>query len=159
MRYLLLHTPDWQPSDLASDLASEGVEVRAVAHPASQPAADRPTVVVLGPEALARASDEDLDSIWRNGATPIGVGSAGERDIPLTVAAERLSAHLPGDAGRRRLLLAIRTALRESAVRRQRALAERELAARATEVSELTDIGIKLSLEKDYRALLDMILQ
>ena len=158
MRYLLLHTPDWQPSDLASDLAREDVEVRAVEHPASQPATDRPTVVVLGPAALENASDEDVDSIWRHGATPIGVGPAGEWDIPASVVAERLSAHLPGDAGRRRMLLAIRTALRESAVRRQRAQAERELAARATEVSELTDIGIKLSLEKDYRALLDMIL-
>jgi HD-GYP domain-containing protein (c-di-GMP phosphodiesterase class II) len=159
MRYLLLHTPDWLPSALESDLAREGVEVRAVRHPASEPATDRPTAVVLGPEALEHASDEDLDSIWRHGATPIGVGPTGERDIPANVMAERLSAHLPGDAGRRRMLVAIRTALRESAVRRQRALAERELAARASEVSELTDIGIKLSLEKDYQVLLDMILQ
>ena len=159
MRYLLLHTPDWLPSALASDLAREGVEVRSVAQPASEPPTDRPTAVVLGPEALEHASGEDLESIWRNGATPMGVGPAGERDIPDNVKAERLSAHLPGDAGRRRMLLAIRTALRESAVRQQRALAERELAARASEVSELTDIGIKLSLEKDYRVLLDMILQ
>ncbi len=159
MRYLLLHTPDWQPGTLADDLTREGVEVRAVARPESEPAADRPTVVVLGPAALEHASNEVLDSIWRRGATPLGVGPAGEWDIPTTVAAERLSAHLPGDAGRRRMLLAIRTALRESAVRRQQAAAERELAARAMEVSELTDIGIQLSLEKDYRTLLDMILQ
>ncbi len=159
MRYLLLHTPDWQPGTLADDLAREGVEVRVVAHPESEPAADCPTVVVLGPAALESASDEVLDSIWRCGATPLGVGPTGEWDIPAAVAAEHLSAHLPGDAGRRRMLLAIRTALRESAVRRQQAAAERELAARAMEMSELTDIGIQLSLEKDYRTLLDMILR
>lgn len=159
MRYLLLHTPDWQPGTLAHDLAREGIEVRVTAHPASESGTDRPTVVVLGNTALEETSGEALDSIWRLGITPVGVGPAGGRDIPETVAAERLSAHLPDDAGRRRMLVAIRTALRESAVRQKRVLVERELAARATEVSELTEIGIQLSLEKDYGRLLDLILQ
>jgi HD-GYP domain-containing protein (c-di-GMP phosphodiesterase class II) len=158
MRFLLLHTPDWDPAPLAQALTGEGIEVREVAGATALERLDRPTAVVLGPEAMVRTSADDLAAVWRLGAAPVGLGPP-DGGIPSGTPAERLSAHLPADAAPARFLIALRTALRESATRRRVAAAERELTARATELSELTAIGIQLSVERDYATLLDMILR
>ena len=159
MRYLLFHTPDWQPGALATVLTSEQIDVQEISSVGDLPSVDHPAVVVLGPAALADCSAADLALTWQRGATPVGLGPADTGTIPIGVPAERLSSYLPSSADRRALLIAIRTALRESATRMRLAATERAMATRANEVAELTDIGIKLTAEKDYRTLLDMVLR
>jgi len=158
MRYRLYHTPEWRPTALLDALAAEDVAVEILADPSRPPSTGLPTVVVLGPETLPTMSAADFEGLWRTGAVPVGIGDAWAPDIPEGVAGERLSAFLPSHAGPRRFLVAFRTALRESAARLHAARAAAHLAARSGELAELTAIGIQLTTEKDYRALLDKIL-
>ena len=159
MRYLLYHTPEWRPDAIQAALTSEQIDTREIPSVADLPAVDHPAALILGAASLAACSAEDLARVWRCGAAPVGFGPPVGESIPVGIQAERLSSYLTSGTDRRTVLIAIRTALRESATRLRLAVAERSMAARAHEVAELTDIGIKLTVEKDYRTLLDMILR
>ena len=58
----------------------------------------------------------------------------------------------------RLLLLTLRAAFRTAAARREALAARDEIAARMRELTELSDIGMRLTTEKHYDALLELIL-
>ena len=71
MRYLLFHTPDWQPGQIAFVLASEQIDGHPIVSIDDLPKVSRPAVVVLGPKAMAEWSPADLALVWQRGAAPL----------------------------------------------------------------------------------------
>ena len=161
MTYLLFHTADWSPGPLTGALAAAGVRIERLDDPRSCPAAECPAVMVLGAGSLESTPAAAIAELWSRGVVPLAIARDAADPAPGggNAAVERLSAWLPADASRDRVLVAIRSALRESALRRNAARAEHLLADREAEVRELTEIGSELTLEKDYPTLLETILR
>jgi len=139
-------------------LAADQVEARAFSAEQPLDAVDQPTALILDAEQRSRLSAPRLDALAQAGVAIVALGRPGEDYLPADIPADLLSAFVPAPAGPRQLLLAIRTAFRVSASKRDAARARAESAARMTEITELSEIGIRLTTEKNYNTLLDLIL-
>jgi len=158
MKFLLLHLPSWTPEPIGLPLAQEGVEVRQV-NSASEVAADhRPTVLLLDAVARSHFTPHALLALRDAGVAVLALGANGEEDVPHDLPAEALAGFVRGPIGGRQLLVGLRSALLVAAARQDTLRAKAETAARTSEITELTDIGIQLTTEKDYNKLLDLIL-
>ena len=158
MKFLLLHLPSWTPETISRPLAQEGVEVRQVSS-ASEVAADhRPTVLLLDAVARSHFTPHALLALRDAGVAVLALGANGEEDVPHDLPAEALAGFVRGPIGGRQLLVGLRSALLVAAARQDTLRAKAETAARTSEITELTDIGIQLTTEKDYNKLLDLIL-
>jgi HD-GYP domain-containing protein (c-di-GMP phosphodiesterase class II) len=158
MKFLLLHLPSWTPETISYPLAQEGVEVRQVSS-ASEVAADhRPTVLLLDAAARSHFTPHALLALRDAGVAVLALGANGEEDVPHDLPAEALAGFVRGPIGGRQLLVGLRSALLVAAARQDTLRAKAETAARTSEITELTDIGIQLTTEKDYNKLLDLIL-
>jgi HD-GYP domain-containing protein (c-di-GMP phosphodiesterase class II) len=158
MKYLLLHPPTWSPGALAPALLAEQVERREVAAPSEIRPDDRPTVYLLDGSARSQATPQLLAALRDSGVALLALGRPGETDVPAELSAELLSGFLPADAGPRQLLVALRAGFRVSAAHREHARARAESSARLNELTDLAEIGVLLSTEKDLNTLLDLIL-
>ncbi len=158
MKFRLLHTSSWNPAELNEALRSEQVETTLVAAPFAYQVDGLPTVMILDPASRAIIPAAVLDSMRESGVCIVALGAPGESDVPPDVPMDMLSGFLPAAAPTRQLLVALRSAYREAAARREAAQARREIATRTREVTELAEIGIKLTTEKNYNTLLDLIL-
>jgi len=158
MKFLLLHLPSWTPEIISHPLVQEGVEVRQVSS-ASEVAADhRPTVLLLDAVARSHFTPHALLALRDAGVAVLALGANGEEDVPHDLPAEALAGFVRGPIGGRQLLVGLRSALLVAAARQDTLRAKAETAARTSEITELTDIGIQLTTEKDYNKLLDLIL-
>lgn len=155
---LLLYAGDWSPASIAGPLAAEQIEVRGIEHLGDVRGAGRPTVLVLDIGAFDRFGVPALAALVDAGTGIVLIGEAAAPDVPERVPSHILSAYLPPPLGPRRLLIAIRAAFREAAARRDVRNAVAETADRTTEVTDLTEIGIRLLTERDHDALLGLIL-
>jgi HD-GYP domain-containing protein (c-di-GMP phosphodiesterase class II) len=99
-----------------------------------------------------------LGALVDAGVSIVALGEPGEAEVPPSLPADLLSDFVRAPAGTRQLLLSLRTAFRLSAARRDAAHARAESAARTSEITELTHIGVVLTTEKNYNTLLDLIL-
>ena len=117
-----------------------------------------PTVFLLDADGRKRISPAVLDSLREGGATIVALGGPGEDDVPADLPVDLLSGFVKSPVPPRELLVALRSAYREAAARREAATARRDIATRTKEVAELAEIGIKLTTEKNYNTLLDLIL-
>jgi HD-GYP domain-containing protein (c-di-GMP phosphodiesterase class II) len=158
VKYLLLHHPSWSPAEVADALAAEGVETRAVDVPSPSGANDRPAVYLLDANARKGAVPELLSALRDAGISILGLGEPGEQDVPAGLPAELLSSFVKAPVGPRQLLVALRSAFHLSALHRDTARSRAESAARLNEITELTEIGVRLTTEKNYNTLLDLIL-
>ncbi|HEY7029498.1 MAG TPA: HD domain-containing phosphohydrolase [Gemmatimonadales bacterium] len=158
MKFLLLHLPSWSPDSISQPLAQEGVEVRQVSS-ASEVAADhRPTVLLLDAPARSHFTPHALVALRDAGVAVLALGANGEEDVPHDLPTEALAGFVRGPIGGRQLLVGLRSALLVAAAQQDTARARAETAARTSEITELTNIGIQLTTEKDYNKLLDLIL-
>jgi HD-GYP domain-containing protein (c-di-GMP phosphodiesterase class II) len=158
VKFRLLHTARWHPEAIAEALAAEQVETVVLSEPFTTPLNTLPTVLVLDPGSRREIPGPVVDALRDAGVTIVALGAPGEDDVPPDIPIDLLSGFVPEPVRPRRLLVALRSAYREAAARREAALTRREIAARTNEVTELTEIGIKLSTEKNYNTLLDLIL-
>ena len=158
MKYLLLHTAGWDPSPWSDAFAAEGVERRVVATPSEVRSEERPTVLVIDPTARAAWPVPAMLSLADSGVAIIAIGALGETDLPEGFPAEALASFMRHPAGHRQTLMALRAGWRAVAARREVARIRAESAQRGNEVTELTDIGVKLSTERNYNTLLELIL-
>lgn len=159
MKFLLLHSPAWQPGPVvAAALAEDHIESCPLPSSDEIRLDDRPTVILLLPADRDAATGVRLSAAFDAGVTIVALGEAGEADVPAGLPAERLAAFVPAPLQPRALLLAIRSALREALARKEAVRARAESAARLGELTELTEIGMRLTTEKHYDQLLDLIL-
>jgi HD-GYP domain-containing protein (c-di-GMP phosphodiesterase class II) len=155
---LLLHTGGWSPGSIAGALAAERIEVREIQHLGDVRRGERPTVLVLDTAEFDRFGVPALAALVDAGAGIVLLGDPGSHDVPDRVPAHIISAYVAAPPGPRRLLIGIRAAFREAAARRDARDAVAETADRTTEVTDLTEIGIRLLTERDHDALLGLIL-
>lgn len=155
---LLLHAGGWSPESIAGALAAERIEVREVHHLGDVRRGDRPTVLVLDIGAVERFGVPALAALVDAGAGVVLIGEPGAEDVPERVPVHILSAYIASPPAPRRLLIGIRAAFREAAARRDARDAVAESADRTTEVTDLTEIGIRLLTERNHGALLSLIL-
>lgn len=155
---LLLHTSSWRPDPIAGALAAERVEARPINDLSEVLPAERPTVLLLDRQALERFGVPALAALVDAGLGIVLIGEAQSADVPDAIPAHILSAYVTPPTGPRLLLIGLRAAFREAAARREARHAIAETADRTTEVTDLTELGIRLLTERDPDALLRLIL-
>jgi len=158
VKLLLLHSPSWTPAAIADALAADQVECRPLGPADEFHGDDRPVVLLLAPADRPTFAAGRLDRLVEAGVAIVALGADGEMDLPASLPADRLAAFLTTPAAPRLLLLTLRAAFRASAARRDAVRAREETAARTRELTELSDIGMRLTTEKHYDALLELIL-
>ncbi|MBK8004383.1 MAG: GAF domain-containing protein [Gemmatimonadetes bacterium] len=158
MKYVLYHPPTWSPEAVAAPLAAEQVELRVAEGPSEIRADDRPTAYLLDAAARAHVTPQLLGGLRDAGVAVLALGEAGEPDVPPETPADVLAAYLRAPVGPRQLLVALRSAFRVSALHREQVRARAESAARLHELTELANIGVLLTTEKNLNTLLDLIL-
>lgn len=158
MNYTLLHPSSFDVTPIAEALESEGVLTQAIASPDDLLVTDSATVLLLDPASRGTFSADHLRAFGDRGGAIVAVGATGERDVPDSLDDDLLSGFVTAPYGTRQLLLALRTAYRETVARSDSTRARREAAARIKELGELTRIGMALSTEHDYEELQDLIL-
>jgi HD-GYP domain-containing protein (c-di-GMP phosphodiesterase class II) len=158
MKFLFLHPPTWSPGPVAAALASEQVEVRAVATPAEAHGDDRPTAYLLDGPTRRQVTPQLLTGLRDAGIAIVALGEPGEADVPEDLPADVLGGFVRDPVGPRQLLVALRAAFRVSAAHKEQARTRAESAARLHELTELAEIGVLLTTEKNLDTLLDLIL-
>lgn len=158
MKFLLLHTPGFDPAPIAQALAAEEIAVRIVRAPKDLAEAEAHAVLVLDPESRAGFPAPALRAFMERGGAVVALGGPKEADIAEGLPTELLASYLPQPFGTRQLLLALRAAYREATTRGDLQRARADVTLRTRELSELTRIGMALATERDYNALLDLIL-
>ncbi|OGT94525.1 MAG: hypothetical protein A2083_00930 [Gemmatimonadetes bacterium GWC2_71_9] len=159
MKFVLLHSPAWDPGEACAALDAEQIDRKGITALSPGAIDYRATVLVLdetlrrllGPSGVRAAADA--------GASVVALGAPGEPDLPADLpGGEVISAFLRHPAGPRQLLIALKAAFREAAMRSEAVRQRAEIAARSKEIAELTRIGVALSTERNYDVLLDLIL-
>jgi HD-GYP domain-containing protein (c-di-GMP phosphodiesterase class II) len=158
VKYVLLHTAGWDPTPWTEVFAAEGVTTRAVRAGIDVKLDDRPTVLLLDPTARAAWPAPLLQAHADAGLAIVALGGLGEPDLVDGLPADALTGFVKHPVGTRQLMLALRSGWRSAAARREVARVRAESAQRGNEVTELTDIGVKLSTERNYNTLLELIL-
>jgi HD-GYP domain-containing protein (c-di-GMP phosphodiesterase class II) len=161
MSLLLLHGPEWKPGVPAKELlgGEEAVEARVVSDIGRVELDGRAVVLLLDPELRLVLGEGGLREAVERGIAVVALGREGEADLPDDLpGATLISAFLTHGYGPRQLRVALRSAYRESLVRRETAQVRTDLALRTREIVELTRIGVALSTEHDYDELLRLIL-
>ena len=158
-KLVLLHGPAWDAGEVRAALDAEQIERTVVTSVPPGLIDDRPTVLLLdellrgslGPAGVRAAADA--------GAAIVALGAPGEADLPATMpGAELAPIFLTAPVGTRQLLAALKAAFREAAARADLRRARAEVVARSREITELTQIGVALTTERNYDVLLEMIL-
>jgi HD-GYP domain-containing protein (c-di-GMP phosphodiesterase class II) len=158
MKYLLFHPPSWSPAPFVAAFASEQVEIREVASPGEVRGDDRPTAYLLDATTRREVTPQLLAGLRDAGIALLALGEAGEADVPSDLPPELLAGFLTFPTGPRQLLVSLRSAFRVSAAHREHARARAESAARLHELTELAEIGVLLTTEKNLDTLLGLIL-
>jgi HD-GYP domain-containing protein (c-di-GMP phosphodiesterase class II) len=158
VKYLLLHPAGVDLAPWAEALRAHAVECRALPPGAAPVFDDRPAVFLLDPPGRAAWPPAALTGLADAGLAIVALGAPGETDLPPALPAEALAGFVRHPAGERELLLALRAAWKASAARREVSRVRTESAQRGNEVAELTEIGVKLSTERNYNTLLELIL-
>jgi hypothetical protein len=155
MKYLLFHPPTWSADPVAAGLAAERVERREVHSPSEIRLDERPAAYLLDAAARREVTPAILTGLRDSGVAILVLGEPGESDIPSDLPAELLTGFLPAAAGPRQVLVALRSAFRVSAATREHSRTRAESAARLNELTELAEIGVQLTTEKNLETLLD----
>jgi HD-GYP domain-containing protein (c-di-GMP phosphodiesterase class II) len=158
VRYVLLHTPAWDPALLRPALEGAQIEARETRLPRDLAVDERPTVLILDSETRSVFPLDVLRAFVDAGGAIVALGRNGEVDVPAEMPSELLSGFVRHPAGPRQLLVAIRAGYREAAARTETGRARAEAASRSREIGELTRIGVALGTERDVKALLELIL-
>ncbi len=157
---VLLHPASFATAGISRALAAEAVTARVVDSPGVLDArtGGGATVLVLDPPSRGLYDGAALDRFVAAGGAVVALGAPGEADVPAALRDRPLDAWVPAPHGPRHLLLALRGALKTSALRQQAARARQEAARHQREIAELTEIGTALSTEHDQEKLLELIL-
>jgi len=158
VKYLLYHGPSWSPGPVAEALSAEQVELRVAGAAAEIHLDDRPTVYLVDPPTRASVTPQALAGLRDAGISILAIGKTGEQDVPAELPAELLVGFVRSPAPTRELLVSLRAAFRISATARETSRIRAESAARLNELTELAEIGVLLTTEKNLDTLLELIL-
>jgi HD-GYP domain-containing protein (c-di-GMP phosphodiesterase class II) len=119
----------------------------------------RPTVILLDRALLATAGDDParLRDLAKCAAL-VAIGEPGEVEPPSTFPLDLLIGYIAGDAPRGAVLALLRGGFRHAASLIAERAAVADQAKRHRELTELTNVGVALTTERNLHALLEMIL-
>jgi HD-GYP domain-containing protein (c-di-GMP phosphodiesterase class II) len=158
VRFLLLHSATGLPAELLGPLAEDGVHTRRVDTPEQLQPGAVPTTFVLDPVSRAAFPADRIGAFTAQGGAVVVLGDSSDRDGPPDLPDDVVTAFVPHGAGPRQTLLALRSAYRAAAARRDALRAGGEAESRTRELKELTEIGMALATERNYNTLLEQIL-
>ena len=158
MSYTLLYPKRYDITPIQEALEISGVLADPIESPDDLKIGDGVTVFLLDAPSRSDYTIEVLRRFLNSGGAVVALGADGEQDVPDELGSDLLAGFLSQSHGTKQLLLTLRTAYREAAARADCARASREAETRSTEVDDLTSIGMALTTERDYNALLDLIL-
>jgi HD-GYP domain-containing protein (c-di-GMP phosphodiesterase class II) len=158
MRFVLRHPPTYDPSAIAAALQAEGVTVLPTASAEQLTTDGSPAVLILDVASRALFDSESVRRFIEAGGAVVLLGAPGEAEAPSLLPDQLLAGYVPHPHTTRNLLLTLRAAYREAAARLESQRARHEAALRTREIKELTRIGMALATERDYNALLEMII-
>jgi HD-GYP domain-containing protein (c-di-GMP phosphodiesterase class II) len=158
VKFTLLHPVTFDPTPIAKALAAEDILTRQVRSAQELAHTDGRVVLVLDPPSRALFPVAGLRAFLDIGGAVVALGAPGETDVSDAVPYDVVAAYVPQPYGPRQLLLALRAAYREAAARADVHRARHEASLRTRELGELTRIGMALATERDYNALLELIL-
>jgi HD-GYP domain-containing protein (c-di-GMP phosphodiesterase class II) len=158
VRFLLLHSASSPPAELIRSLDEDGVRATRVDTPEELLPGAVPTAFLLDPASRATFPADRIGAFTAQGGAVVVLGDSSDRDGPPGLPDDVVTAFVPHGAGARQLLLALRSAYREAAARRDALTARREAESRTRELKELTEIGMALATERNYDTLLEQIL-
>ncbi len=153
-----MHTNAVDLGPIAAALAAEEIETCLVHPSEALRIGERPTVLVLDVAEWTSFHAEDLRRFVAAGGSVLAIGAQHSDDVPPAIPEDLLAAFVSRPYGRRQLLVALRSAYREAAARRDSLRSREEAVTRTRELGELTRIGMALATERDYNTLLDLIL-
>jgi len=158
-KLVLLHGPAWDGGAARAALDAEQVERRVVTAVDAAALDERPTVLLLDEMLRGTLGAEGVRAAADAGVAIVALGAPGETDLPETLpGADLAPIFLTAPVGTRQLLAALKAAFREAAGRADILRSRAEVAARSKEITELTQIGVALTTERNYDVLLEMIL-
>jgi GAF domain-containing protein len=158
-KFVLLHSPAWEPGAAASALDAEQIERRSITGAAAGMVDEQPTVLLLDDGLRRLLGTLGVRAAADAGAAIVALGAPGETDLPADLPGAELGpVFLTYPAGPRQLLAALKAGFREAAARIESVRSRAEITARSKEITELTRIGVALSTERNYDVLLAMIL-
>ena len=158
MKFVLLHPVSFDRAPITGALEAEDVVAHEVHSPRELAIPGGRAVFLLDPASRAAFPASALRPFVDAGGAVVALGDPGEADLPDALPGDLIASYVPQPYGVRQLLLALRTAYRDSVTRSEVQRARREAAARTRELGELTRIGMALATERDYNTLLDLIL-
>ena len=158
MSYTLLYPKRYDIAPIREALETSDVIAEAIQGPHELKIGDGITLFLLDAPSRSEFAIDVLRRFVHSGGAVVALGADGENDIPDGFDSDLLAGFLDEEHGPKQLLLILRTAYREATARTDCARASREAEMRSTEVDDLTSIGMALTTERDYNALLDLIL-
>jgi HD-GYP domain-containing protein (c-di-GMP phosphodiesterase class II) len=158
VKYALLHTGTLELDAVSAALDAEGITRQLVESHSELAVAGSPTVFVLTAASREHFPADRLRRFVGEGGAVVATGAPNEEDVPPELPDDLIASFVPHPWQPRQLLVALRGAYREAAARADSIRARQEAAFRTREIKELTRIGMALSTERDYHALLELIL-
>jgi HD-GYP domain-containing protein (c-di-GMP phosphodiesterase class II) len=158
MKYLLLHSATFDVTPISTALGAEGVEHKIIASADQLSVARYPTVLILDAASRDSLARHQLQRFVNEGGSIVALGPLDEQTLPDSIPESLVVAYLTEPFQDRQLLVALRTGFRDAAARSETQRLRLEAAARTRELDELTRIGMALNTERDYNALLELIL-
>lgn len=159
MKLVLLSTETFDTASIRGALSDEGIEERLIGSAAElRVADDEAAVFVLDAQGRAIFQLDILKSFIDGGGAIIWIASEEEQDVPEEIPDNLVTAFLRQPVSPRHLLISMRAAYQTALARAETIKARAETTDRTREIKELTTIGVALTTERDYTALLELIL-
>ncbi len=158
MKYQLLHAGSFDPDPIAGALATEGIETTVIDGPELLGAGERPTILVLDPEARLLFSVANLRSFLDGGGAIVALGAEGDDGLPEGMPEFLFSALVIPPYSERQLLITLRSAFRDAAMRTENQRLRQTVKAQTNELDEMTQIGVALNTERNYDTLQALVL-
>ena len=158
MKYQLLHAESFDPDPIAGALATEGIETAVIRGSDDLRAGERPTILMLDPEARLLFSVANLRSFLDDGGAIVALGAEGDDGLPEGMPELLFSALIIPPYPERQLLITLRSAFRDAAMRTENQRLRQTVEAQTTELDEMTQIGVALNTERNYDTLQALVL-
>ncbi len=158
MKYRLLHAGSFDPDPIAGALATEGIETTVIHAPEDLGAGERPTILVLDHEARLLFSVANLQSFVDGGGAIVALGAEGDDGLPEGLPELLFSALIIPPYAERQLLITLRSAFRDAALRTENQRLRQTVKAQTNELDEMTQIGVALNTERNYDTLQALVL-
>ena len=158
MKYVVFHTGGFDTGSVGTAFATGNIETSLLRSADALAVGEYPTVLLLEASAHETFPRTALQSFVDAGGAIVVLADMEGHDIPDGIPERLVSILLRHPVRPKELLIAVRTGLRDAAIRTENGRLRARASARTEELKEMTRIGVALNTERDYDALQTMVL-